>query len=62
MSLYKCPLYDHSWSFFAICVSIFHKTEVLTVILRCLTGLIYDWLKIYDAKRILDLTVLDRGP
>ena len=37
--------------FFAICVSIFHKTEVLTVILRCLTGLIYDWLKIYDAKR-----------
>ena len=30
---------------------IFHKTEVLTVILRCLTGLIYDWLKSYDAKR-----------
>ena len=30
---------------------IFHKTEVLEVILRCLTGLIYDWLKSYDAKR-----------
>ena len=29
---------------------IFHKTEVLTVILRCLTGLTYDWLKSYDTK------------
>ena len=38
--------------FFTICVYIFHKTEVLTVILRCLTGLIYYWLKSYDAKRI----------
>ena len=29
--------------FFAICVFIFHKTEVLTVILRSLTGLNLDW-------------------
>ena len=36
--------------FFAICVYIFHKTEVLTVILRCLTGLTYDWFKSYDTK------------
>ena len=26
MSLYKWPLYDHSWPFFATCVFIFHKT------------------------------------
>ena len=30
---------------------IFHKTEVLTVILRCLTGLTYYWFKSYDTKR-----------
>ena len=39
MSLYKWPLYDLSWPFFAICMSNFHKTEALTVILRCLTVL-----------------------
>ena len=40
MSLYKWPLYDLFWPFFfAICMLIFHKTEVLTVILRCLTVL-----------------------
>ena len=37
MFLYKWPLYDHFWPFFAICVCIFHKTEVLMVILRCWT-------------------------
>ena len=35
MSLYIWPFYDHFWLFFAICMFIFHKTEVLTVILRC---------------------------
>ena len=30
---------------------IFHKTEVLTVILRCLTGLHSDYFKSYDTKR-----------
>ena len=36
--------------FFAMCMFIFHKTEVLTVILRGLTGLTYYWLKSYDKK------------
>ena len=35
---------------FAICVFIFHKTEVLTVILRCLTGLNLDWVKSYGIR------------
>ena len=48
--LYKWPMYDHSWPFFAKCMFIFHKTEVLTVILKCLTGLTYDWFKNYDTK------------
>ena len=50
MSLYKWPLYNLFWPFFAICMFIFHKIEVLTVILRCLTGLTYDWVKSYDPK------------
>ena len=50
MSLYKWPLYQLFWPFLALCMFIFHKTEVLTVILRCLTGLTYDWLKSYDTK------------
>jgi hypothetical protein len=49
--LYKWPLYDHSWPFFRhMCVCIFHKTEVLTVILRCLMGLNLDWVKRYGLK------------
>ena len=36
--------------FFAIWVYIFHKTEVLTVILRCLMGLNLDWVKSYGLK------------
>ena len=32
-------------------ISIFHKTEVLTVILRCWTGLNHNWFKSYDTKR-----------
>ena len=39
-----------SGHFFAIFIFIFHKTDVRTVILRCLAGLIYDWLKSYDTK------------
>ena len=31
-------------------VNIFHKTEVLTVILRCLMGLNLDWVKGYGLK------------
>ena len=33
------------------CKFIVHKTEVLTVILSCLTGLHSDYFKSYDAKR-----------
>ena len=40
-----------SGHFFAMCIFIFHKTEVLMVILRSLTSLTYDWFKIYDTKR-----------
>ena len=36
---------------FAICMFIFLKTEVLTVILRCLTGLHFDYFQSYDTKR-----------
>ena len=42
---HKWQLYDHFWPFFAICIFIFHKTEVQAVILRCLTGLNLDWVK-----------------
>ena len=36
--------------FFANCMNIFHKTEVQTVIFRCLTGLNLNWFKSYDTK------------
>ena len=35
---------------FAICIFIFHKTEVQTVILRCLTGLNCNWFKSYGLR------------
>ena len=41
---------DHFWSFFCLLYHIFHKTEVQTVILRCLTGLNLDSFKTYDSK------------
>ena len=50
MSLINDHCTTISGHFFAICMFLFHKTEVLTVILRCLTGLTYDWLKSYDTK------------
>ena len=37
--------------FFANFISIFHKTEVQTVILRCLTNLNLNWYNSYDTKR-----------
>ena len=43
-----------NWPFLAILLTIymfiFHKTEVWTVILRCIMGLKSDWFKSYDAK------------
>ena len=36
--------------FFGNCMTIFHKTEVQTVILRCLTGLKLDSIKGYELK------------
>ena len=35
----KWPFYNHIWQFFANYMCIFHKTEIQTVILRCLTSL-----------------------
>ena len=40
-----------SGHFFANYISIFHKTEIQTVILRCLTDLNLLWYKSYDPKR-----------
>ena len=37
--------------FFASYIKIFYKTEVQTVILRCLTCLYLNWFKRYDRKR-----------
>ena len=39
-----------SGHFFAICIFIFHKTEVQTVILRCLMGLNCNWFKSYGLR------------
>ena len=44
----KWPFYDHFWPFFANCISIFHKKEVQTVILRCIMSLNSNWIKSYD--------------
>ena len=43
---YKCV----SGHFLAICIFIFHKTEVQMVILRCLTGLNLNWFKSYGLR------------
>ena len=45
-----CCFRTSSGHFFANYMNIFHKTEVQTVILRCLTGLKLNWLKSYDTK------------
>ena len=39
-----------SGHFSANCMYIFHKIEVQTVILRCLTGLNLDWFKSYGLR------------
>ena len=39
--------------FFVICINIFHKTEVQTVILMCLMGQNLIWFKNYDTKSTL---------
>ena len=39
-----------SGHFIAICIFIFHKTEVQAVILRCSMGLNFNWFKIYGLK------------
>ena len=39
-----------SGHFSANCMFIFHKTEVQTVILRCLTGLNLNWFKCYGLR------------
>ena len=44
-----------SGHFLANCINIFHKTEVLTVILMCLMGQNLNWFKIYDTKCTLRL-------
>ena len=47
----KQPFFDHIWAFFATYMFIFHKTEMKTVILRCLTSLNHNWYNRYDTKR-----------
>ena len=47
----KWPFYDHAWPFFTKYMVIFHKTEIQTVILRCLTSLNLNWFQRYDEKR-----------
>ena len=42
--------YDHICPFFGNCIIIFDKTEIQTVILRCLTSLNLNWYKSYNTK------------
>ena len=46
---------------FANCINIFHKTEVQTVILMCLTGQNHNWFKSYDTKSIASQGGLQNG-
>ena len=48
----KWQFYDHFWPFLAICMFIFHKTDIQTVISMCLTGLNSDWFKSYDKDEL----------
>ena len=38
----------HKWPFYANYMNIFHKTEIQTVILRCIVGLNLNWIKSND--------------
>ena len=49
---HKWPFFDCFWSFFANFMSIFHETEVQTVILRCLVSLNLNWIKSYYIKLV----------
>ena len=44
----KWPFFDRLWSFFGNYIDIFHKTEIQTIILRCLVCLNLNWIKSYD--------------
>ena len=48
----KWPLYDRFWPLFLayVCILIFHKFEVQTVILICSAGLNFNWFKSYGLK------------
>ena len=46
----KWPFYDHILSFLANYIFIFHKTEIQTVVLRCLMSLNLNWYRSYDKK------------
>ena len=46
----KWPFYYHIWPFFGQLYAFFNKTEVQTVILRCLTSLNLNWYNSYDTK------------
>ena len=46
----KWLFYDHVWPFFTKDMVIFYKTEIQTVILRCLTSLNLNWFQRYDEK------------
>ena len=48
----RWPCNDYTWPFYAKYMLIFHKTEIQTVILWCLTSLNLNWYKSYDTKRI----------
>ena len=50
LQLIKWSFYDHVWPFFANYISIFHKTEFQTIILRCCTGLDHNWFKSCDTN------------
>ena len=49
----NCQFYDHFWPFFCQLHFIFHKTEVLTIILWCLECLNCYWIKGYHINHIL---------
>ena len=50
MTITNAPFTTISGHFSANCMFIFHKNEVQTVILMCLTGLKSNWFKGYDTK------------
>ena len=47
----KWSFQEHVWPFFPKNMVIFHKTEIQTVILRCLISLNFNWFQRYDEKR-----------